>query len=243
LIVDVLFAGAGEYRGSYPVMGIVMGLFLFNMTGLDIFMALVIFFLKDILAIPEELTFVIMGIPLISAVAAAPFWSWFGQRLGKRHAYLVSVLLISVCMLMFNVVPAGAIVPTIILAVLAGFAISALQIIPFSILPDVIEFDESKNGVRREGAFYGISTFLYKLASAGAVGIASLGLSMSGYIEGSVISQPKQALLAIRLIFTGGTVFFLLISAYLAIKLPITRERFEEIKQSNAKTAEEASLS
>ena len=211
-----------------------LGLFLFNLTGLDIFMALVIFYLKDVLAIPEELTFVIMGIPLVTAVAFAPLWVGVSKRLGKRYAYLIAVGLFAICLAMFNLIPPGAVVFTIVMAAFTGIAISALQIIPFSILPDVIEFDESKNSVRREGAFYGVSTFLYKLASAAAVAIASTGLGLGGYVEGSDIHQPVSALTAIRVIFTGGTVFFLAISAFLAWKLPITKERFDEAKRKAA---------
>ena len=208
-----------------------LGLFLFNLTALDIFMALVIFFLKDVLAIPEDLTFVIMGIPLVAAVAFAPLWVFLGKRLGKRHAYIIAVGLFAVCLTIFNLIPAGAVAVTMIMAVFAGMSVSALQIIPFSILPDVIEFDESENGVRREGAFYGISTFLYKLASAAAVALASTGLALGGYVEGSVGTQPASALAAVRLIFTLGTVFFLALSALLAWKLPVTKERFEEAKR------------
>lgn len=208
-----------------------LGLFLLNLTALDIFMALVIFFLKDVLAIPDELTFVIMGIPLVAAVAFAPLWVFLGKRLGKRHAYILAVGLFAACLTIFNLIPAGAVVLTIIMAVIAGLSVSALQIIPFSILPDVIEFDESENGIRREGAFYGISTFLYKLASAAAVALASTGLALGGYVEGSVGPQPPSAITAIRLIFTGGTVFFLALSALLAWKLPVTKERFNEAKR------------
>lgn len=211
---------------------LILGLFLLNMTGLDVFMALVIFFLKDVLLIPEEMTFIIMGLPLISAVGAVPFWIYLGEKLGKPKAYIHGVILFSFMLILFNTVPRGSIILSMIFAVLVGISISALQVLPFAILPDIVEIDELKNGVRREGAFYGISTFLYKTASALAVAGVSGILGLFGYSEGNFLHQSKTALTAIRVTFTLGPVLFLLFSLFLAAILPISRKSHVETLES-----------
>ncbi|RKX92260.1 MAG: hypothetical protein DRP59_05915 [Spirochaetes bacterium] len=208
---------------------LILGLFLLNMTGLDIFMALVILFLKDVLLIPENMTFIIMGLPLVSAVCAVPLWIHFGEKLGKSRAYIVGVILFSVILILFNIVPKGDVSLTIIFAVLIGITISALQVLPFAIIPDIVEIDELKNGVRREGAFYGISTFLYKSASALAVAGVSSILGLFGYIEGNYLNQNPSALTAIRITFTTGPVLFLIFSLVLAAILPINRDSHAEV--------------
>jgi GPH family glycoside/pentoside/hexuronide:cation symporter len=98
-------------------------------------------------------------------------------------------------------------------------------------IPDVIEYDEYKNGVRREGAFYGITTFLYKVASASAIAVASTILGVFGYIENSTVAQPQPAISAIRYMMAFAPGFCFLVSVYFVSILPITREGFDEIKR------------
>ncbi len=98
-------------------------------------------------------------------------------------------------------------------------------------IPDVIEYDEYKNGLRREGAFYGITTFLYKVASASAIAVASAILGIFGYIENSTTVQPQSATTAIRYMMAFAPGLCFLISVYFVSILPITREGFDEIKK------------
>ncbi len=48
-------------------------------------------------------------------------------------------------------VPAGALPLAIAMIVLAGVGVAAGVLVPWSMLPDVIELDELRTGVRREG--------------------------------------------------------------------------------------------
>ncbi len=210
---------------------IALTMFLFNQIGADIFMTIVLFFLKDVILVPENLTFVIMGIPLIVAVLAAPLWVKIGEWLGKRKALVISSTYFIVALLFTLVAPAGNIPFIIGLAVFLGVGMSASQVLPWSILPDVIEIDEYENGVRREGAFYGITTFLYKAASAIAVGVATTILGFYGYVENSTV-QPGSALLAIRLVTGIGPALFFMLTAITVSRLPITKERFDEIMKT-----------
>lgn len=252
LIIFITFAGTKErvqpehkrtqtiLQSLKEVLGlkefkIILGMFLFNMIGFDLILAIFIFFLKDVMQISEDLTFVIMGIPIVVAVASAPLWVFIGEKYGKRKAYIIAAFYLTAIMLLCIIAPAGNLVLVIVISALAGIGISASQIIPFSIIPDVIEVDEYEHGTRREGAFYGVTMFLYKVASAVAVGLASGLLGLFGYIEATEgmeeIVQPDSAILSIRLLIGIGPGIFFLISAYFVKILPITKERFDEIKR------------
>jgi len=209
---------------------IILGMFLFNMIGFDLIQALFIFFLKDVILIPEDMTFVVMGIPLIVAVASAPLWIFISDKLDKRRAYMVAAVYFTLSLLLCLIAPVHNLQFVIAIGVLAGVGISASQIIPFSMIPDVIEYDEYKNGLRREGAFYGITTFLYKVASASAIAVASAILGIFGYIENSTTVQPQSATTAIRYMMAFAPGLCFLISVCFVRMFPITRERFDEIK-------------
>ncbi len=210
---------------------ILLGMFLFNMIGFDLIQALFIFFLKDVILISEDMTFVVMGIPLIVAVLSAPLWIFVSNKLDKRRAYIVAAMYFTLSLLLCLIAPVGNLQFVISIGVLAGVGISASQIIPWSMIPDVIEYDEYKNGVRREGAFYGITAFLYKVASASAIAVASAILGIFGYIENSTVAQPQSAIFAIRYMMAFAPGFCFLVSVYFVSILPITREGFDEIKR------------
>ncbi len=213
---------------------IILGMFLFNMIAFDLIQAIFIFFLKDVIRLPEGMTFVLMAIPLVIAVVSAPLWIMLGEKLEKRRAYIAAALYFTASMFLCLFAPAGSLVFVILIAVLAGVGISASQIIPFSIIPDVIEIDEYQNGVRREGAFYGIIMFLYKVASAVAVGLATAMLGFFGYVENSTAPQPESAVTAVRILIAVGPGIFFIISAFFVYHLPITRSRFKEIQKALA---------
>lgn len=219
---------------------IVLGMFIFNMIGLDLIQMLFIFYLKYAVRVQESLTFVLMGIPLVTAIAAVPLWVWASGKVGKRGAYMTAAVYFTATLLLALVVPAGDMVFVICLAVLAGIGFSAASVIPFSIIPDVIEIDELTNGVRREGIFYGTSMLLYKICSALVIALATAALGWFGYVEGPWTAEPGSAILAIRLFFGIAPGIFFLLSALCVKILPITKERFEEIKRSIEKREDRA---
>jgi len=81
-------------------------------------------------------------------------------------------------------------------AALAGVGVAAAHVLPWSMLPDVIEADKVETGHDRAGAFYGVMTFLEKSATAVALFLLGQVLGLAGYVEGAA-AQPESARLAI----------------------------------------------
>ena len=255
LLILVTFAGTRERVKGEPAssgglvaavrslsqvreMRLALGLFIANQVAADIFMTVVIFYIKDVMAVDADLTFVIMAIPLVVAVAAAPLWVVIGERMGKRRAYLIAGTYFIVPLVAMLVLPAGQLWLLIVVAVAAGVGMSATQVLPWSILPDVVEVDELQNGVRREGMFFGTTLFLYKVASAVVVGGATAMLGVFGYAESTTSAQPDSALLAVRLLLGIGPAAFMVVAMLFARALPLSRERFDEVKRLIAERKE-----
>ena len=53
---------------------LVLGVFIFNMVSFDIIMALYIYFMKYVLKIPDDISYIFMAIPLVIAIIATPLW-------------------------------------------------------------------------------------------------------------------------------------------------------------------------
>ena len=95
-----------------------------------------------------------------------------------------------------------------------------------------------KRGVRREGAYYGITQFMYKIASGVSIALVSLVLEAFGYTEsmdGTVIDQPDSALMAVRVVLgvLPGVIF--LVSIVFSHRANMGRDRFNTIKEELAK--------
>ncbi len=146
---------------------------------------------------------------------------------------------IVVCLGLFFVQP-GQLSLLFILAILAGAGVSIGYIIPWSMIPDVIEQDELETGQRREGIFYGFFVFMQKLGLSLGLAISNFILEAAGYITpvpgAPVPVQPPPVLLALRLFVSFAPAVVLLISFFAVRAYPITRERHAAIRAQLAKS-------
>lgn len=211
--------------------------YLLSMIGFDIIMAIFLFYVGDTLGFNTygggALTMIFIAIPLVVAIASSAFWVKLTEKFNKHKVYFLAVIMISISLLGILFVPYQSILWTVVVVAAVGFCMSAIQIIPFASLPDVVEVDELVNGARREGAFYGISQFLYKLASGVSVALVSALLGAFGYVEsigGEIIEQPETALVAIRVVLALLPTVIFLVSVIFAYRANLGRERFNQIK-------------
>jgi GPH family glycoside/pentoside/hexuronide:cation symporter len=138
-----------------------------------------------------------------------------------------------VSILLFFLQP-GQIKLLFILAILAGGGVSIGYLIPWSMLPDVIEQDELETGVRREGLFYGFFVFLQKLGLSLGLAISNFVLEAAGYITpipgGPPPAQPESVLFALRVFVSLLPAVVLLISFLAVHAYPIDRTRHAELR-------------
>jgi Na+/melibiose symporter-like transporter len=218
--------------------------YLLSMVGFDIIMAVFLFFVNDSLGFGTvgggEISMIFIALPLIFAISSAMFWVKKSEKYDKVKVYSFAVIWISLaliaCLFIPKYNPANPITSYLFLGftvILVGIGMSAVQILPFASIPDVVEVDEYYHGIRREGAYYGIVSFVYKAASGVSIALIGLILGMFGYIEsidGVYIAQPESALLAIRLTIgiLPGILFF--ISVFFGKKANLDRDRFNKFK-------------
>ncbi len=110
---------------------------------------------------------------------------------------------------------------------LVGVGYAVVDLMPWSMLGEVIDEDELRTGVRREGLYHGVFTFVRKIAGALGVALAMGVLDLAGFERGG--EQPESARQAIRLLTAFGPTVFLLAAIWLARDYPLTRARHAEI--------------
>jgi len=144
------------------------------------------------------------------------------DRIGKGRAYALGLVIASLAVSSGFLLPYGKSPLIYLVAFFAGMGFSAQWVCPWSMLPDVVEFDEAKTGERREGIFYGMWAFITKFTNALGIAASGWSLALFGYIPG--IAQSQNALMGIRLFFCIVPSVVILLSLPLLIWYPITRQ-------------------
>lgn len=181
----------------------------------------------------DQFPFIILAIQ-ITAFIFLIVWARVSERIGKQKVYYAGVSLwIAAEVLIFFLQP-GQVNLLFALAVLAGAGVSIGYLIPWSMLPDVIELDELETGQRREGVYYGFFVFLQKLGISLGLALSNFALELTGYITppegGPWPVQPDAVLLALRLFVSLVPATILLLSIPVVMRYPITRQRYAEIR-------------
>jgi len=216
---------------------LVMGLYLLSWTTASILAAMLVYYANYRLRVPDQANYFVL-LAEGAAIFFIPVWVWVAKKLDKRRAFIIGMLTWIVVLLGISALPADAIGLAYILAALSGSGIAAAYVLPWSMIPDIIENDQLKTGQRREGSYYAFASFFQKLGTALALWAMGQALAATGYLtpdaSGVLPVQPESAIQAIR-VFTGPIPAVLLILAvFFAWNYPITREAHQATLQELA---------
>ena len=212
----------------------VIGIYLCSWLAVQLTASILIYFTVSYMGMPEadfpKTAIAVQGTALVMLF----FWKFVSSKIGKKAVYFIGTSFWIVAQIGLFLIQPGQITLLYILAILAGFGVSVAYLIPWSMIPDVIELDELNTGQRREGIFYSFMVLLQKFGLAFAVFLVGIALQLSGFIEripGEAIpQQPESALFAIRCAIAPLPTITLIIGVILAYFYPITKEYHEEIR-------------
>lgn len=204
----------------------VVGIYLFAWLALQITASIIPFYATFWMGL--DTYFVAALLVQGTAIIMMFFVNRISRRLGKQETFYIGIglwLVVQVCL--FFLQP-GQTVLLYILCIGVSFGVATAYVVPWAMLPDVIELDELQTGQRREGIFYSFMTLLQKIGLAGGLFLVGMALEGSGFISEATI-QPDSALTAIRLFMGPMPMVLLVLAAILAWFYPITREIHAEI--------------
>jgi len=220
-------------RGNRPFL-ITMGLFLFTFTGLEIIASLMIYFLKYRMNL-EEQSDLVFALMFLVALLSFPFWNWVSRRWDKRRAYILGMFYMAVVMLLTVLIrPAWGLPAVLVAASLVGIGFGCIQVLPWAIIPDAVEYDELASGKRHEGIFYSLVTLFRKVSVSLTIPLTLVVLGWTGYVANAE-SQPASAMLGIVLLVGVLPGVLFLLGALFARRLPITRQDFARVRAELAR--------
>ena len=154
---------------------------------------LVLFFVADVLGVPE-LSGAFLAAYFIAGIAALPAWLAVSRRIGRTGAWAVSMVVAIAGFGWVVFLGAGDVVPFFIVCLLSGAALGADLAMPAALLADRAEARSRRDGLLQNGAYMGWWNLVAKLNFALAAGIALPALQFAGYVPGSSAGAATLAL-------------------------------------------------
>jgi GPH family glycoside/pentoside/hexuronide:cation symporter len=200
-----------------------------NSTAVAIMQTMLIYFYKYVLRDEGAVTLAMITL-LVVTLLTIPAWVWITKKLGKKSAYVLGMTftlfaVLGVAFLSDRIGVTG----TLGLMALAGFGFAAHYVLPWSMAPDTIEYAYARSGVRREGIYYSVWTFMTALGGAVAGFLVGQGLNLGSYVPD--VAQAASSVLTMRLLIGPLPVLLILLANLAIYAYPLDQKRYERIQQ------------
>ncbi len=211
---------------------LLMVIFILGSFAFTVQASLLPFLIQYQLGMQNQMTAIMVTSLVTTGVFAFPA-KLLADKINKGPAYALGMLLATTTFLLaFFFLPHHATPWVYLVAVMLGIAFSTHWVIPYAMMPDVIEYDEKMTGERREGIYYGFSNFITKFAVALGSAVPGWALVWFGYVPGAI--QTEHALFGIRFFYAVIPALVILVSLPFMFWYPITRKAHAALMQELA---------
>ncbi|MDF5716938.1 MAG: MFS transporter [Rhizonema sp. NSF051] len=211
----------------------VIGIYLFSWLAVQVEASIIPYFVVNCMRLKESDVPTVLIAVQGTALLMLFVWSYLSERVGKKAVYFMGMSSWIIAAAAIYFLKPGNVGLIYLVGVMTGVGVSTAYLIPWSMIPDVIELDELQTGQRREGIFYGFMVLLQKFGLAIGLFVVGNSLQASGFKEtvaGQPLPiQPESALQAIRIAAGPLPTIFLICGLVLTYFYPITREIHAEI--------------
>ena len=157
------------------------------------FQASMLYYITVLLNVIESQSFLVMICAIAVALCLFPIVVKWSKEVGKKRLLLIAEVIFSVVYGFIyvgdNVVvyfPGKELMIGLAMGVAVAFPFAVINILPQSVISDIIQLDSIKSGINREGMFSAVKTFIEKIASALALMCVSSVLAI-GALENEVV--------------------------------------------------------
>ncbi|MFG6350353.1 MAG: MFS transporter, partial [Oscillospiraceae bacterium] len=141
---------------------------LFEGTGMSFFQACIMYYITELMDIPEEQSILVMATSIVGSLALYPAVNRWSKQSGKKIPMIVGCVVFAaaefiICFV--DVFPRGM-ATAVAFALFVSLPFAVLNILPGSMMADVIRYDTVKTGVNQEGTFAAAKSFVTKLGTS-----------------------------------------------------------------------------
>ena len=158
---------------------------LFSGVSMAFFQTAMLYYITMLLNVPESQSFLVMLSAIGVALCLFPFIVSFSRKYSKKTLLVAASIVFTVVFAFIYVgdkiaalAPGHELLIGLAMGLVVAFPFAAINILPQSMLSDIIQQDSLKTGVNREGFFSATKTFIEKIASAVAMMVVSSVLAI-----------------------------------------------------------------
>ncbi|MHA2184799.1 MAG: MFS transporter [Promethearchaeota archaeon] len=169
----------------------------------------------------------LLGAMFIISILAVFIWKKLDLRLGSKKAYGISIvayIIASIPLLFVSTYMVGLLV-----VIFMGLGFGGMLYFVYLIVADIIDEDELKTGVRREGTFFGITNFFMRLSMI--LSIVTVGLVFTGTDWGEYNPIPGiNTIIGLKMLVFTFPAIALSLTLVCLYFYPFSKSRVDEIK-------------
>ena len=173
---------------------------LFEGTGMSFFQACIMYYITELMGIPEEQSIIIMATSIVGSLILYPVINKWSKAKGKKVPMIVGCIVFTVAEFLIcgvDIFPQDHKLATAVLfALFVSLPFAVLNILPSSMMADVIQYDTAKRGINQEGTFAAAKSFVTKMGTSLAIMIVP-SLVVIGAATGENVGKKGLLLTAI----------------------------------------------
>ena len=158
---------------------------LFSYISMAFFQTAMLYYITMLLNVPESQSFLVMISAIGVALCLFSTIVKFSKKYGKKTMLVIASIIFTVvfAFIFFGdklaaLVPGNELYLGLFMGVVVAFPFAAINILPQSVMSDIIQKDSIENGVNREGIFSASKTFVEKIAYSLAMVVVSSVLAI-----------------------------------------------------------------
>jgi GPH family glycoside/pentoside/hexuronide:cation symporter len=206
------------------------------LSGATVF-ATLLFFVKNVLGLPQgAMLWYTIGHAAAAFITVPLVWVPLSARIGKKRALLVATLGFMLVALSWMLARPGE---SEWMFALRSFLLGAFQagklLLGLTLLPDVMEYDTLRTGLRREGAYAGAYNVVEKAAFALSPLLMTFILAGFGYqetVDNRAVTQSADAVFGIYLNIAIIPAICNGLAALVLLRYDLTEEKLKAMRAS-----------
>lgn len=158
---------------------------LFSYISMAFFQTAMLYYITMLLNVPESQSFLVMLAAIVVALCLFPLIVKCSKKYGKKKMLVVASVIFTIvfAFIYFGDKLAGLVVGYelylgLFMGLVVAFPFAAINILPQSVMSDIIQKDSIENGINREGFFSATKTFVEKIAYSLAMVVVSSVLAI-----------------------------------------------------------------
>jgi sugar (glycoside-pentoside-hexuronide) transporter len=214
------------------------GLYICGRITMDVVGAMLIVYFAHVIGRTDDFELT-MGLFILTVALSLPVWLRLAPHFEKVTLFRVGAVWWAVSFTILLVAQPGWPRPLLLaIAPLGAIGFATVDLMPWSMLGEVVDEDDLVSGERREGIYNGFFMFLRKVAGTLAVLILGAVLGTMGLEQGE--QQSEETLLTIRLLASVVPALFLLGALWFSRGYGLTRAEHARIRRALAARDAEA---